>query len=212
MQLASDSDTDPILLDQIGRVFLDRPAVIEKIVENPSTGEETLILVEGVDRFHPWVEARRKRTLQSPSQDDEKDKAQSLYNQVQQMTVSQKVQLALKGGGAARALLIKDPNKQVGSSVLKNPKIAEREVEIIAQSKNVSEEVLRLISRNKNWIRNYNIVLSLVNNPRTPIGVTLGFVKILKTKDLGFLEKNRNVPEGLRTTAAKMLHHRQQRG
>jgi hypothetical protein len=44
------------------------------------------------------------------------------------------------------------------------------------------------------------------------MGITLGFVKVLKTKDLGSLSKNRNVPEALRTAAAKLLGLRRQQG
>lgn len=141
---------------------------------------------------------------------EEKSQAESLFVKVQKMTVAEKIQLALKGGREARALLIKDPNKQVSRNVLASPKITEQEIEFIAQSKNVSEEVLRIIGANRNWIRNYNVVCSLVNNPRTPLALSLGFVKNLKPKEMELVSKNRNIPEALRTTAAKMLRARRQ--
>jgi hypothetical protein len=206
--LAEDSSTVPSLLDQMGRFFLNRPTVIEKILENPSTPEEVLILIEGVNDFRPLVEARRKRDSEKEAL--EEGDAHSLFTKIQKMTVAEKVQLAIKGGREARALLIKDPNKLVSRNTLANPKITEQEIEHIAQSKNVSEEVLRAIASNKSWIRNYGIMLSLVNNPRTPIGITMGFVKNLKTRDLGIVSKNRNIPEGLRNTASKMFRLRQQ--
>jgi hypothetical protein len=205
--LAQDSSTDPGLLDQMGRFFLNRPSVIEKILENPSTPEEILILIEGMSDYRPLVEARRKRESEKEALDE--SDAHSLFAKIQKMTVAEKVRFAIKGGREARALLIKDPNKLVSRNVLANPKITEQEIELIAQSKNVSEEVLRAIACNKSWVRNYAVMLSLVNNPRTPIGITMGFVKNLKTRDLGIISKNRNIPEGLRNTASKMLRLRQ---
>jgi hypothetical protein len=203
LYLAGDPKSDPALLDHMGRLFLDRPAVIEKLVENGSTPEETLVLIGELENFRSRVNGRlkglaRKRESRDPG----------VFAQIQKMTVAEKIQLALKGGREARALLIKDPNKLVARSVLASPKVTDQEVELFAQSKNVSDEVLRIIAGNTNWVRNYSVVLSLASNPRTPLGITLGLVKGLKTRDLGVLSKNRSVPEALRSAATRMLNAR----
>ena len=129
----------------------------------------------------------------------------NLFQQVQQMNAAEKIQLALRGNKEARALLLKDSNKQVVLSVLSSPRLTEQEVESIASSRSVSEEILRIIAANRNWVKNYSIVSALVNNPKTPVGLSLGFLKILKAKELGGVSKNKGVPEVIRTSAHRLL-------
>jgi len=208
--LASDPNTPPGVLDQIGRLALDRPAIVEKLAENLSTPEDTLVLIEGNEQFRPWIDARRGKT--GERDEDEEEEAHSVFARIQKMNVAEKIRLALKGGREARVLLIKEPNKQVSRSVLANPKITDNEIERIAQSTSVSDEVLRLISVNRTWMRNYAVMLSLANNPRTPIGVSLALLKNIKTRDLGGLSKSRSVSEALRSAATKMYQLRQRQG
>jgi len=211
--LASDPKTPCDLLDQIGRIFFDRAAVVEKIIENHSTPQETLLLMEGVGQYRPWIDARKRKSIEPAEEDAEVEREpQNLVSRIQQMNVAEKIRFALKGGREARALLIKDPNKQVSRSVLASPRITEQEVEHFAQSPNCSDEVLRNISLNRAWMRNYGIVRSLAGNPKTPIGIALTLIKTLSTKDLAALAKSRSISEALRRAAAKMLSVRQQKG
>ena len=121
------------------------------------------------------------------------------------MSVSEKVQLALKGNKEARNILIKDANKKVALTVIESPKMTEQEIEMIAQSKNVSEDVLREIASKKDWLKNYSIVKSLVNNSKTPVGISLSHLNHLKEKDLNDLAKNKNIPETIRTAANRLV-------
>lgn len=150
----------------------------------------------------PWFASKRKELDTEAVQESE---FVNLFQQVQQMKVSEKIQLALKGNKEARALLLKDSNKQVILAVLNSPRLTEQEVESIAQSKNVSEDILRVVANNRNWMKNYGIIVGLVNNPKTPVGLSLGFIKNLKPKELNNLAKNKGVPEVIRSSAGKFL-------
>jgi hypothetical protein len=44
-----------------------------------------------------------------------------------------------------------------------------------------------------------------VNNPKTPVGVSLPFVNRLPDRDLGILEKSRSVPEAVRTASRNLI-------
>ncbi len=101
-------------------------------------------------------------------------------------------------------ILIKDSSKQVALAVLANPKLTLHEVEIIAASRNVSEEVLREIAANKDWIKSYSVTLALVNNPKTPVPMGLTFLAKLRTRDLRFVGKNKGVPEVIRMSAKRL--------
>ena len=66
---------------------------------------------------------------------------------------------------------------------------------------NVSEEVLRLIAKNRAFIKKYTVARALINNPRAPIDVTLPLLPRMNEKDLKGLSLNRNVPEVIRGMA-----------
>jgi hypothetical protein len=90
-------------------------------------------------------------------------------------------------------------------SVLENQKITETEVEMIARARSVPEEALRIISKNREWLKNYAITFALVTNPKTPPGISVTLISGLKVKDLVILEKNKNVPELIRSSAKRLV-------
>jgi hypothetical protein len=51
-------------------------------------------------------------------------------------------------------------------------------------------------------------VRNLINNPKTPLDVTLHMLPMLNPQDLKRLTSNKNVPETLRTTAMKLQRTR----
>jgi hypothetical protein len=149
----------------------------------------------------------------SPAQKGQPSQASKhgILQKIQRLSVGERIALALKGGREIRSALSKDPNKEVVTTVLKNPKITEPEVEIFAHSRNIPEDVLRQISKNREWMRNYQITLAMVNNPKTPPGIGSSLVAKLLTKDIAILEKNKNVSQALRALAKKVLQARTQR-
>ncbi len=130
---------------------------------------------------------------------------QSLYQKIQKMKVSEKIKLALRGNKEARGLLVRDTNKIVATSVAKSPKLTDGEVLKICQSRNVCEEVLRIISNNKEWTRNYQIKLELANNPKTPLPMAIKFIGFLRDSDLRMLTRSKNIPQALATAAKRVL-------
>lgn len=135
-------------------------------------------------------------------------KRQTLLQQISRMTVSQRVQFAMKGGSEARRTLIRDANKVVQRAVLQSPRLTEQEVEAFASMANLTDEVLRLIATNRNFRKNYVVVRNLMNNPKTPLDVSLHMLPILNALDLKRLCMNKNIPETLRSTANKLMRTR----
>lgn len=138
---------------------------------------------------------------ESPEEDTRK---KSVLQVVQNMSVPQKVQGAVKGDRELRNILVRDANKLVSSAVIRSPKITEAEVEFYANLRNVHTEVLRLIATNREWLKNYKVVLNLVKNPRTPLTYTMRLLNRINKKDMRLLVRDRNVPEALRTMARKI--------
>ena len=127
----------------------------------------------------------------------------SVVQKIARMKVGDRVQLAMKGNKDERFVLIRDGSKIVSLAVLESPKISDQEVEMFASLKNVQEDVLRGIARKRRFIRSYAVVRNLVNNPRTPLDLALGFVHHLLVNDLKNLSMNKNISETIRKLALK---------
>jgi hypothetical protein len=135
-------------------------------------------------------------------------KRRTLLQQIAQMTVSQRVQFAMKGGSDARRTLIRDANKVVQRAVLQSPRLTDQEVESFAAMANLTDEILRLIAGNRVFRKNYVVVRNLLNNAKTPLDVSLHMLPLLNAVDVKKLAMNKNVPDTLRTTAAKLMRTR----
>lgn len=133
---------------------------------------------------------------------------QTLLQRLAKMTVAQRVQYAIKGGSEARRTLIRDTNKVVQRAVLQSPRLTDQEVEAFASMSSLTDEILRLIAGNRTFRKNYVVVRNLINNPKTPLDVTLHMLPMLNALDLKRLSTNKNVPETLRTSAAKLQRTR----
>ena len=137
-------------------------------------------------------------------------KRQTLLQRLAKMTVAQRVQFAIKGGSEARRTLIRDSNKVVQRAVLQSPRLTDQEVEAFASMSSLTDEILRLIANNRNFRKNYTVVRNLLNNPKTPLDVSLHMLPMINPIDLKRLCTNKNVPETLRTTAVKLQRQRQE--
>jgi hypothetical protein len=132
----------------------------------------------------------------------------SLLQRMAKMNIVQRIQLAVKGGREERMLLIRDPNKIVQRGVLQSPRLTDLEIENFAAMTNVSQEVLRIISKNRNFMKSYVVIKNLTKNPKSPLDVTLHLLPHLTPGDLKQLAANKNVPETLRSTALKLQRQR----
>jgi hypothetical protein len=135
--------------------------------------------------------------------DSEDGKKMTVLQRVGRMTASERVKAAFTGGREERAILIRDGARIVQNAVLSSPKLTDSEVELFSAAKNVHDNVLREIARNRRFMRNYSVVRNLVQNPKTPVDISLPLVKMLMVFDLKSLQRSRNVSETIRSLAAK---------
>lgn len=205
IEILIEDASGPEIFTEIFESNKKRPEILKLLIDSPDVPVE---IKEEVGRFltlpikpsllpthkdkSPFTEGRRAGLLQK----------------IQNLSLGERISIALKGGQEIRTILLKDPNKEVVLTVLKNPKITETEVELIAHSRNVPEDALRAIHKNREWMKNYSINLALVNNPKTPPGIGIALVSSLRIKDLAILEKNKNVPEVIRIVAKKLIRAR----
>lgn len=135
----------------------------------------------------------------------EEEQRMTLTKLIGTLNTGAKVKLALKGNKEARNILIKDANKTVATSVLKSPRMTEPEVVHYSALKNVADDVIRIISRNPGWTKNYNIKLNLIGHPKTPLQTALQFVKFLNLRDLQSVSRSKTIPGPVRKAAKELL-------
>ena len=134
-----------------------------------------------------------------------------IFAKILTMSVSEKVKLAFKGGRTERMILVRERNKLICSAVMRNPRMSESEVEMIAGMRNVDDEVLRLVSTRRDWMSKYSIMMSLARNPKVPIGVVLPLINRLTLRDLKTLKDDKGVAETVRQNARKVFQQRSQK-
>ena len=173
--------------------FADRgvfPDEIPQIGEDAVAPEDPMIDVGGEDELAAV---------------DENEDRETATQRLAKMGFSERLKAAVKGSREMRAMLIRDPNKMISAAVLSSPKLSEPEIEGYSRMASLSEEVLRMIASNRAWTKNYNVVLGLIKNPKTPLALSLNFMARLNTRDISQLSVDRNVPEALRIAARKRV-------
>jgi hypothetical protein len=138
----------------------------------------------------------------------EGEKKMSALQRIGKMNAAQRVRAAFMGGREDRLILIRDVAKVVQNAVLASPKLTEPEVETFASAKNVHENVLREIARNRRFMKSYNVVRNLVNNPKCPLDISLALIKNLMVHDLKSLRNNKSVPDTIRQLAFKLYREK----
>jgi len=128
-----------------------------------------------------------------------------LAQRIMKLRTNQKIMLAIKGGKEERTLLIREANRLIQVNVIRNGRITEGEVAFIAQMRSISDEVIRIIASNREWMKKYSIMKAIVMNPKTPLALSLNFFKRLIDLDLKILMRDKNVAEILRREAKRYV-------
>lgn len=203
IELLIEDASETSIFEEIAKANMNRPEILTLLIENPDIPDEVRQQVAGALQVPVKARSEIVKVKKSPEV-----RTQTILQKIQKLSVSNKIHLALRGGKEIRSILLRDPSKEVVLTVLENPKLTETEIELISKSRSIPDEVLRKITKKREWMRNYNVILGLVTNPKTPPGISVVLVNELKTRDLAILEKNKNVIEGVRATAKKILRAR----
>jgi hypothetical protein len=132
----------------------------------------------------------------------------SLQSYIAGLNIPQKVELAGKGNKEVRTILSRDPNRMVARAVISSPKLSDADVMAYAASSQTNDDILRGIAENRLWISNRKLVATLVANPRTPPQVSIRFLSLFSTSELGVITRNRNVPVVVRREAKRIMSAR----
>jgi len=198
------ADEVKAIADDMGLLSM-RPELGAVLLTSTALSTDQRRLLEELEQGAPDMDI-----LSAAVKDAEEDpeKRLSLLQRLSRMSVTERMQLAFKGGREERMTLIRDSARLVQRAVMQSPKLTEREVEGFASITSLTEEVLRLIATMRSFRKNYTIAKNLVFNPKTPIDVSLHLLPRILTPDLRTLSTNKNIPETLRSFAQKTFRQR----
>src|SRR4029453_5442179 len=165
----------------------DEPEDLAALAEDIQEGRDTIVVPEEL------LEERR-----APS-------SKNLLAQLRDMTVAERLKLALKGNRDARTLLLRDANRMVQRFVLQNPRISDEEIVALAKNRNIDSELLDIVCRRKEWVSKYPVRLALTTNPKTPLTMAGRFGPTLLPGDLRALAKSKNVPAAVNGMAKRLV-------
>lgn len=142
------------------------------------------------------------------TEDDIKERVVSTLQRINELSVPDRIKLALTGSKTERIILIKDANVMVANSVLESPKLTEDEVAVILRDRSISREIIGKIANKREWTKNYTLTLELVQNPKTPMKRALALVRQLHLKDLRQMMTDKNVHYVVRNVATNLFREK----
>jgi hypothetical protein len=142
----------------------------------------------------------------APEEEALEKKKLSITQQIMKLSVAKKIEWAnKKGNREVRTILLRDNNKLVQLAVMQSPRITDGEIAKVALSRTAPQEVLQYIYNNRQLMKNYQIKVNLINNPKMPVGVSMRFLSGLRMAEVKAVAKNKNVPHGLANAAKKLV-------
>ena len=182
------------------------PELVAALVESSVvTAEQRNQLLE-LQREEPEGTAAFMEAVEAAEPDAAK--RETLLQKISRLSVVERVQMAMKGTREARTALIRDNCRVVQRAVLQSPQLTSREVESFAAMTTLNDETLRLIASNRKFRKNYSVTRALINNPKTPLEISLHLLPTITPQDLKLLTTNKNIPDTLRTAATRLKHQR----
>lgn len=205
------------ILSHNDQLLAKAPQIRQTIIDNPHADKVMKLRLGWVEPApepeppQPEAEAKTPESFEDEGADgaeqeiDEDLSDLSKYQQMQEMPVAEKIKMALTGDKEWRTLLIREANKLVSTAVLKNPRITDGEVLAVAKNRSASDELIRIVLLNREWVKHYEIKKALVEHPRTPLQKAMRFMTFLTEKDIRDLSKSRNVSQAIVNNARRML-------
>jgi len=227
-----DPEASDTLLYHLGPRFADDEELCEAMLRNPNISDVTIariavrasapvlrlmkeLLGERVSSS-PHIMAAISRNERTGPRETEPEKAEkqeseerkkkgTLQSHLKDLSLADKLFLAMKGTPTQRMVLVRNPEKRVALAVLDSPQITAGEVETIAKMKSVNPEVLAEIASRTEWSNQYPIAKALVMNPKTPPAAAVPLVRKLRDCDLRPILRDRNLHETIRAAARKRM-------
>lgn len=101
--------------------------------------------------------------------------------------------------------LLRNPEPEVISNLLANPRITEQDVVLLAARRPADPLVQQQIFASRRWIKRYGVKRALILNPYTPSDLSLRLMSFLTRPDLRLVVTSTSLPVCLREAASQVL-------
>ncbi len=105
-----------------------------------------------------------------------------------------RIELAMVANKGEIAQYVHDLSPKVIRALLGNSHLAEKEVVIIANRKNIPTDILEAIARDERWAESYPVRLALARNPKSPLSISLSIARYLRIFDLEDIAHCHSIP------------------
>lgn len=162
--------------------------------------DESMLTAEQRDAL-----ADGRRLVDEPEEEAGSER-RPIEERLRNMTMPQLVASATKGNKQVRKFLLRHTNRLVAVAAVTSPMIQEPEIIEAANSKTTHQDAIAHIAKDKknNWVKNYQVKLALVSNPKTPSPDAMRLLPLLNARDKKLLAKSHNVPAAVRNMANRL--------
>lgn len=223
-QKASPDLQEILLLRQ--DIIIDEPGVLEVLEQNPEIStyssrrigeyrEHLLFRKRIIEELPPAehveeasheevIDAIEKVREEVEPAGDKEDLTGLTEAQIRTLPVKVRLKLARHAGRTMRNILVRDKNPLVARTVMLESMLTDSELELIAGSRSVVDDVFQIIARNERWLQKYPVIAAMAKNPRVNIGVAVRLIPRLSVRDLRALRRDYNVSQQVRKTADRL--------
>lgn len=172
-------------------------------LESGETGGEVELVDDAKDQLFGKAQ-EESEARDSKIKSDEPAAEEEKVN-IRDMTIPMKIRLSILGNSFDRAVLVQDAKKMVALAAIKSPAVSDTEAGKYATNQSLCEDVITYISSRRDWVKLYSTKLALVNNPKTPMAISMNLMKHLRTKDIRTISRSKGIPSALATQAKRLL-------
>jgi hypothetical protein len=150
----------------------------------------------------------RRRDKPSAHQPPEPEERGSVNLPGRTLTLGERKMLARGHDRDQLDRLLRDPHPLVIKNLLGNPRITEQDVVRLAAKRPTYPDVQEEIAMSERWSVRARVRLALVQNPYTPIGLSVPILPLLLRHEIGEVAHSPELPSVLRAAAIDLLERR----
>ena len=208
------TDLDPLFRKRLGvEALISQSANTQAAAPEPAAVEEDdepLEEVDDLDADEADADGDEaddgEEGAEAPLVDETSEEFLSAYAKILLMNVPEKIKVALLGTREDRSILIRDTTKLVSEAVLDSPKLTPDEIRGFVRLKSLSENLVRKIAMNKDWMKDSAVMMAVVKHPRTPNAMVTSLLVRVPEKPLYKLAKDKEVSEIVRRTVRRFIN------
>jgi hypothetical protein len=179
------------------------------LVEPPATSKQETSDPEIKDLLDLIAQQKvEKEKREEGMQIESSEVGKSLFDQIRSLTVTERVNLALKADLMERRILMQENNSKINEFLLRNVRITEQEIAHMARNPGIPLQNLLAITGNKIWMNHEAIRVAVLINPRTPPAIALEMIPTASSGDLLKMHQSPYIREDIRATVRRELKRR----